>query len=64
VTTEPAAAGAGDTDLDTSRSAPAVTCVVTWAALLSGTGSGTLPALTTAELTMLPVPTLTLPRNE
>ncbi len=63
VTTEPAAAGAGDTDLDIARSAPAVTAVVTCAALLSGTASGTGPALTTAALTMLPVPTLTLPRN-
>ncbi len=59
----PAVAGAGFALLLIAMSAPGVTTVVTSSVLLAGFGSGSEPALTTAELMMLPPPTFTLARN-
>ena len=63
VTGSPATAGAGLALLLIIRSAPGVTGVDTSSVLLPTFGSGIAPALTTAALVMLPLPTLTLARK-
>jgi hypothetical protein len=63
VTGWPEIAGDGFTLLLSARSAPAVTVVVTLPVLLSGSGSGVLPACTRALLTMLPLAAVTRARK-